>query len=169
MTLFIDISTWRKRLTPSTRVETMDCAQLLVLFYWLRYRFGKWLKKETMQRVGEDERAERKKEQNEAEHGESAIDGMHGLVNPLGSAMIACCIRSSLQTVSSVRDSSLFHSAPAILDTITRNWVTWIHPQWLAIQFHLDQNRIAKWIDSNWFKTNLIGTGLHVLYASIKS
>ena len=99
----------------------MDCAQLLALFYWLQYRFGKWLKKETMQRVGEDERAERKKEQNEAEHGESAIDGIHGLVNPLGSAMIACCIRSSPQTVSSVRVSLLFHSAPTILDTITRN------------------------------------------------
>ena len=51
-----------------------------MLFYWLQYRFVKRLKRETLQRE-----FERKKEQNEGEHGESAIDGMHVLVIQLGS------------------------------------------------------------------------------------
>ena len=57
----------------------MDCAQLLALFYWLQYRFVKRLKGRHCKEF------ERKKEQKEAEHEESAIDGMHVLLIPLGS------------------------------------------------------------------------------------
>ena len=59
VTLFIDIGTWRMRLTRSVRVETMHCAQLLALFHWLQYRFAKRLKRETLQRVQEKEKAKR--------------------------------------------------------------------------------------------------------------
>ena len=56
----------------------------------------------------------RKKEQNEAEHTQSGIYGMHVLVVPRGS------IDKVLYPVfahSNVQVSSLFHSAPAIPDT----------------------------------------------------
>ena len=98
-------------LAPSVCVETMDCAQLLSLFYWLQYRFIKRLKRETLQRVREEEK------QNEAEHGESAIDGICTYWLIRLDPFIECCIWSSPQTVSNIQLSSLFHSAPAIPDT----------------------------------------------------
>ena len=78
MTLFISIGTWRTRLTTSVHVEMMDCAQFLALL-WLQYRFVERWKGRPCKEF------ERKKEWNEAEHGESAIDGMHVLNIPLGS------------------------------------------------------------------------------------
>ena len=67
------------------------------------------------------------------------------------------------------RVSSLFDSAKAIPDTrytyitvCVGNWVTWMHPPWLAIQFNLDQNHIVKWIDSNQFEIDSIWTSLSV-------
>ena len=62
VTLFIDIGMWRTCHTTTVCVETINCAQLLALFYWLQYCFVEGLKRETMQK------SERKKEQNEAEH-----------------------------------------------------------------------------------------------------
>ena len=67
------------RLTPSVCVEVMVCAWLLALLDWLQNCFIGRLKREAMRKF------ERKKEQNKAEHGESAIDGMHILVILLGS------------------------------------------------------------------------------------
>ena len=57
----------------------------------------------------------REKEQNEAEHRESTIDGMQVLVIPLGS--VDSVLYPILGPDYNVRFSLLFHSAPAIPDT----------------------------------------------------
>ena len=61
--LFITISMWWRSLTRSVRVEMMDCAQLVALFYWLQYRLVKRLQREMLQRVWEEERAKRSRTQ----------------------------------------------------------------------------------------------------------
>ena len=97
VTSFINIGTWPTCLTTSARVETMDCAQFLVLFYWLQYRSIERLKRE-------------------ADHGESSIDGMHILVILLGfvdsmlySVFAPDCKQSA--------GFSLFHSSPTVPNT----------------------------------------------------
>ena len=68
--------------TPSVHVVTMDCAKLLMLFYWLQHSFVERMKKDTMQAF------KSKKDQNKPEYGISTIDGTHVLVIPLGSIHI---------------------------------------------------------------------------------
>ena len=142
----MDISTWRTRLTPSVRVEMMDCVQILALFYWLQYCFVKWLKRETMQRVREEKRTKRSRTRRK-HYRQYARTGYSAWIH---------CSRSLPQTVSNVRVSSLFqicsnHSWHTL--HVQCNWVMWVHPQWLVIQFDPDRNHIAKWIDSNGSKS----------------
>ena len=67
--------------TPRVHV-TMDCAKLLMLFYWLQHSFVERMKKNTMQAF------KSKNDQNKPEYGISTIDGTHILVIPLGSIHI---------------------------------------------------------------------------------
>ena len=108
MTLFINIGMWQTRLNCSVRVETMDCAQLLALFYWLQYRLIEKLKGDTMRKVWKKQRA------NEAKHEESTIDDMHVLIFPLGSidSVLYPVIAPVCKQHTGV--SLPFHSAPAI-------------------------------------------------------
>ena len=59
---------WQACLTPIVCVGVMDFAQLLLLFYWLQYRFIKRFTTETMQRVWVEEGAK------QTEHRGSLID-----------------------------------------------------------------------------------------------
>ena len=100
----------------------------------------------------------RKKERNEAEHGESTIDCMHILVIPLRSIdgvwypVFApnCKQRIGLLPLP-LRSNHSQHT----LHVIESGEFT---PQWLPIQFDLEQNHILNWTDSNQFKTDSIGT-----------
>ena len=74
----IDVGVWCTCHIPSVCVETMDCAELWCCSTGCS-SFRQWLKRETMQRIEEEERAK------QTEHRESAIDDMHILVNSLAS------------------------------------------------------------------------------------
>ena len=104
-------------LAHTVRVEMMDCAQPLALFYWLQYRFPKRLKRETLQRAREAERAKRsrtrRKRYRRSTYWLFRLD-----------SLIGCCIRSSWQTVSNVQLSSLFHSTLATCIPDTRYTTT---------------------------------------------
>ena len=101
---------------------------------------------------------ERKKEQNEAEHEESAIDGMHVLAILLGS------VDSVLYPVFTpdYKQRTAFVALP-LRSSYSRHTLHVIESrEQLPIRFDPDRNHIAKWIHSNRFEIDLTGTDLSV-------